>query len=1342
MSSSAQQRPALQKQLNTQMDVCWFGLPMPGRPCAFVDKALEEQYQAAAHTHAAHLTIFILTANGLNLIMHGSMASGSSVKTVDDTQQRMQLVGITIAVLVVSTRAWLFSQKEPRKSHLAFANLTAAAHVMTVVAEVALGAVPYSAESVQAYVPFAMRASMYTCCVHLNAAPPMHHALHAFTWTLQILRDGKTIDDLWSFRDRPMDSQHAFITLVQSLALEIAGGLVQKMLREMFVAQQVMSSNVTRGAEESSTALPAQAPIGDRAEMETGIFLQAASMAPVSLHQKVAAAAPSPLYQQGGTPLDQAMALRPSASEGVDPLLPLRLKFVDDQLELEYSASLFRDSCKQTLGCLTFGSCAWFPLIFIGSVPNLFVVGCAMIHLLPSLAGRLIVSRHPNQQKACIYFGRVIIGTFALSTGTWLGLQRYWPLAQVPGNVSSYLALVWFFQTFLIRLFHLPREHRLCYTLLTIIFHGISPRWSVLSRAEQVNLMWSAIITGELFGHAYELVVRRYYYAHRRKAQLNLAADGTVLTEAEQVAPKLPSKISFDANVKPGQTKAKRDVSQLNFLISETASNLAISAPIASPSPVTGGDCRAIAQRVPALASLEVSKPSMVGLDATRGSGKTAAQLPSPVAPLSVAYAAGPFGRGSPPSHDQTNGPFSGSRLATDGPFGRKPSAEVSAAVMDELPVDWANESTSSAALAGRPETPAFAPPPRPSLTLTTPKRNSRILEPMPMAQSALPVHRLLMWCRDPHLERWVVAKMHHENFGLQVGMMVVQIFCIAAIATEDINLALTLPPTVVALLLRCWLHGHVDLMRAQRLNLLWTSVMDFFFTTIIFVSVIYYPVAEMEKFAALAHEPEPRLFARPKNDYVAGTQPWVPFLCVINAFMVLANRAMNLPLSRPSHMALRVALVLMRGMGEWRITGMLMKQPIMAVASQIGGLVFGHLFELQQRTNVLTLMKLSQDLVAGGFPATEQEKSLISRAFYSTELSHRLLQKRIDVVDLQLRNVLGSGQFGVVNRGIWFGPSGLEPLSVAVKTFHRTRLSERTLQSFIRSAEIELSLVPHANVLRLLGVAWSIESARVCSIFELCTGGTLAEVLGPLSRSWPQTQKWRVSSGIASGLAFLHTQAPPVMHRDLKPDNILFDDRNAFTPKISDFGTSRNVIDASGMATDGGGKETMTTDCSTPLFSAPEMLLRQHYNLSVDVWALGCCLCCLYNNTISPYEGHQSSASSSATKLAVAASPQHGESASSTGSPSSSSPLELHHKQSSSAVDRGGKRIKSLFVNIMEGTQRPSIAAVTGEAMPSSVYTAVEQIIADCCQRDPRARPTAIEVNERLDMSRMPMDK
>ena len=188
----------------------------------------------------------------------------------------------------------------------------------------------------------------------------------------------------------------------------------------------------------------------------------------------------------------------------------------------------------------------------------------------------------------------------------------------------------------------------------------------------------------------------------------------------------------------------------------------------------------------------------------------------------------------------------------------------------------------------------------------------------------------------------------------------------------------------------------------------------------------------------------------------------------------------------------------------------------------------------------------------------------------------------------------------------------------------HRSRLNEHDLLTAIRSAEVLLSLKAHPNIVRLLGVAWSVESARVLNVMELCGGGTLGAALersstGECVLGW-RSHKLPIAVGIARGLAFLHGHAPPIVHRDIKPENILLaDDRRS--SKIADLGLCRVLSSAATPASVGIG---------TPAFTAPEELeqslsdQRERDSTSrsaMDVWSFGCVLACMHGERSMPYE-------------------------------------------------------------------------------------------------------------------------
>jgi serine/threonine protein kinase len=112
-----------------------------------------------------------------------------------------------------------------------------------------------------------------------------------------------------------------------------------------------------------------------------------------------------------------------------------------------------------------------------------------------------------------------------------------------------------------------------------------------------------------------------------------------------------------------------------------------------------------------------------------------------------------------------------------------------------------------------------------------------------------------------------------------------------------------------------------------------------------------------------------------------------------------------------------------------------------------------------------------------------------------------------------------------------------------------------------------------------------------------------------PPRGTWPWQLVKRVASGAARGMAYLHHGNPPVLHRDLKSANLLLDE--AYTVKVCDFGLSRLKAQA----------RSMTGNCGTVQWMAPEVLANMDYDEKADVFSYGIILWELLSREC-PYEG------------------------------------------------------------------------------------------------------------------------
>ena len=95
----------------------------------------------------------------------------------------------------------------------------------------------------------------------------------------------------------------------------------------------------------------------------------------------------------------------------------------------------------------------------------------------------------------------------------------------------------------------------------------------------------------------------------------------------------------------------------------------------------------------------------------------------------------------------------------------------------------------------------------------------------------------------------------------------------------------------------------------------------------------------------------------------------------------------------------------------------------------------------------------------------------------------------------------------------------------------------------------------------------------------------------------------------IVYGLAHCHCRS--VLHRDIKPDNILMDGEDGI--KICDFGVSRLITR----------NQVINEQCGTPAYIAPEIIAEKGYSgYYADLWSLGILLYTILQGTV-PFRGN-----------------------------------------------------------------------------------------------------------------------
>lgn len=181
----------------------------------------------------------------------------------------------------------------------------------------------------------------------------------------------------------------------------------------------------------------------------------------------------------------------------------------------------------------------------------------------------------------------------------------------------------------------------------------------------------------------------------------------------------------------------------------------------------------------------------------------------------------------------------------------------------------------------------------------------------------------------------------------------------------------------------------------------------------------------------------------------------------------------------------------------------------------------------------------------------------------------------------------LGEGAFSVVKRGTHCQTRD----SYAIKVVHRAKLTREDEIALMDEISV-LNDLKHEHIIRLYDVFE--EPKYYYLVTEILEGGELFDRI--VSKSYYNEKEARDTCRILfEAMRYCHQRR--IAHRDLKPENLLLmskdDDRMI---KIADFGFAKKAVTPC----------SLTTQCGTPGYVAPEILEGVPYDTKADMWSLG----------------------------------------------------------------------------------------------------------------------------------------
>ncbi|XP_031482555.1 receptor-like protein kinase HSL1 [Nymphaea colorata] len=230
-------------------------------------------------------------------------------------------------------------------------------------------------------------------------------------------------------------------------------------------------------------------------------------------------------------------------------------------------------------------------------------------------------------------------------------------------------------------------------------------------------------------------------------------------------------------------------------------------------------------------------------------------------------------------------------------------------------------------------------------------------------------------------------------------------------------------------------------------------------------------------------------------------------------------------------------------------------------------------------------------------FKRSEKRKAADKSRWTLTSF-HKLGFSEYEILDsLDEDNVIGSGGAGKVYKAVLNNGE-----TVAVKRLWATSTKmENNHSKGDNGFEAEvatLGKIRHRNIVKL----WCCCTHRDCKllVYEYMPNGSLGDFLHSSKAGlldWPT--RYKIAVDAAEGLSYLHHDCvPPIIHRDVKSNNILLDAE--FGARVADFGVAKI------QGTYGKGHDSMSAIAGSLGYIAPEYAYTLRVNEKSDIYSFG----------------------------------------------------------------------------------------------------------------------------------------